>query len=128
MREQLNPFTVYLPGAHHQAHIGYDGLDTLLAGLFEFEPPPQATLQLDAEMVHYEPTPARAILDLIDHVGFTAGDVFYDLGAGLGQVAMLVHLLTGVRVKAVEIEPVFCTYAQQCAQGLGIQEVEFHQW
>lgn len=125
LREQLNQFTPYLPGPHLQAHIGYDGLDTLVAGLFEFEPPPQATLQLDDEMVHYEPTPARAILDLIDHVGFTAEDIFYDLGAGLGQVAMLVHLLTGVQVKAVEIETVFCTYAQQCAQALGIQGVDF---
>lgn len=127
LREQLNHFTTYLPNTHGQPHIGYDGLDTLVAGLFEFEPPPQATRQLDAEMVHYEPTPARAILDLIDHVGFTTEDVFYDLGAGLGQVAMLVQLLTGVQVKGVEIEPIFCTYAQQCAQALGIQTIDFIQ-
>lgn len=125
LRQEFNRFTNYQPGAHSQAHIGYDGLDVLVSGLFESESPPRASQTLAPDMVHYEPTPARAILDMVDHVVFPPGAVFYDLGSGLGQVAMVVHLLTGVKVKGVEFEPVFCVYAQKCAQQLGLKNVEF---
>ncbi|MFN8495244.1 MAG: class I SAM-dependent methyltransferase [Caldilineaceae bacterium] len=125
LRQEFNRFTPYQPGAYGQAHIGYDGLDVLVSGLFESEPPPRASQILAPDMVHYEPTPTRAILDLVDHVAFPPGAVFYDLGSGLGQVAMLIHLLTGARVKGVEFEPVFCTYARNCAQQLGLKNVEF---
>ncbi|MDQ3249355.1 MAG: hypothetical protein M3Q45_09125 [Chloroflexota bacterium] len=125
LRQQFDHFTDYLPHTHHQTHLGYDGLDILISGLFEVEPPPQATNPPSLEMVHYEPTPARAILDLVDHVHFTADDLFYDLGSGLGQVAMLVNLLTGVRAKGVEIDAASCTYAQRCADQLGLTTIEF---
>ena len=36
-------------------------------------------------MVPYEATPARVALELVDRVNFRRGDVFYDLGSGLGQ-------------------------------------------
>ncbi|CAN5483414.1 hypothetical protein BH10CHL1_BH10CHL1_25010 [soil metagenome] len=125
LRQKFNHFTTYIPGDQGQAHIGYDGLDLLLSGLFEFEPPPQARQPLSTEMVHYEPTPARAILDLIDRLSLGTDDVFYDLGAGLGQIAMLVYLLTGSKTKGIELETSFCTYAQVCAQQLGLAQIEF---
>lgn len=125
LRQTFNQFTNYQPGADHQAHIGYDGLDVLISGLFEIEPPPRASQTLAPDMVHYEPTPARAILDLVDHVDFMPDTVFYDVGSGLGQIAMLVNLLTGVKTKGVEFEPLFCTYAQNSAQQLGLKNVEF---
>jgi hypothetical protein len=49
-------------------------------------------------------------------------DVFVDLGAGLGQVVLLMHLLTGVAASGVEIEPAFCRYARDCAAGLGLAD------
>ncbi len=125
LRQQFDQFTTYTQGDHGQAHIGYDGLDVLISGLFEIEPPPQALQTLSAEMVHYEPTPARAILDLIDHLSLGPADVFYDLGSGLGQVAMSVTLLTGSKTKGIELETSFCTYAQHCAQQLGLANIEF---
>lgn len=125
LRQEFNHFTSYQPSTHNQAHIGYDGLDVLVSGLFESEPPPRASQTLAPDMVHYEPTPARAILDLVDHVAFPPDTVFYDLGSGLGQIALLVHLLTGAKAKGVEFEPLFCIYAQQCAQQLGLKNVEF---
>ena len=125
LRQQLQLFTTYSPLDQSQAHIGYDGLDSLISGLFELHPPPQATQTLSADMVHYEPTPVRAILDLVDHVNFIPTDLFYDLGSGLGYVAMLVNLLSGIKTTGIELEPVFCTYAQSCARTLGLTAVEF---
>ncbi|MCX6049657.1 MAG: hypothetical protein NT075_31545, partial [Chloroflexi bacterium] len=125
LRQQFDHFTPYTPDDRGQAHIGYDGLDILLGGLFEIEPPPQARQSLSAEMVHYEPTPARAILDLVDRLSPGPADVFYDLGSGLGQIAMLVQLLTGSKTKGVEVETGFCTYAQACAQQLGLTNIDF---
>lgn len=75
--------------------------------------------------MHCEETPARVLLDLIDHTPLTATDVFYDLGSGLGQVVMVVHLLTGVKAKGVEMEPTFCAFAQEQARDLGLTGVEF---
>jgi len=125
LRQEFQLFTAYAPIDQGQAHIGYDGLDSLIGGLFEIDPPPQATQTLSPEMVHYEPTPARAILDLIDHVDFAPTDLFYDLGSGLGYVAMLVNLLTGVQTKGVELEPAFCVYAQSTARRFGLTSIEF---
>jgi hypothetical protein len=125
LRQQFNQFTTYAQGDRGQAHIGYDGLDILLSSLFEIDPVPLAIQPLSPEMVHYEPTPARVILELIDQLQFRPDDVFYDLGAGLGQVVMLVNLLTGIKTKGIELESVFCTYAQRCAQQIGLSNIEF---
>jgi hypothetical protein len=76
-------------------------------------------------MVHYEPTPARVVLELVDQVPLTSHDVFYDLGAGLGHVAILVHLLTGVVAKGVEIEAAYSRHAQRCAEELALSSIAF---
>ena len=124
-REYLNQFTDYRPNQRDRVYLSYDGLDVLVDGLFQLKNAPAATLETTVEMVHCEETPARVLLDLVDHVPLKPADVFYDLGSGLGQVALLVHLLTGVRAKGVEIEPAFCTFAQQQAKRLNLTDVAF---
>lgn len=57
--------------------------------------------------IPYAPTPARVILELIDHVPITTGDVFADIGSGLGHVAALVRFLSGARCVGIEIDPAF---------------------
>jgi SAM-dependent methyltransferase len=76
-------------------------------------------------MVHLEVTPARAILDMIDHVPFRPDDVFYDIGSGLGHVALLVAWLTGITVKGIEIDPGYCQKARQLAVEFGVRNVDF---
>jgi Histone methylation protein DOT1 len=125
LRHYLNGFTDYKVESRDGVYISYDGLDVLVDGLFALKNAPAPTLTPAIDMVHCEETPARVLLDLIDHTTFTPTDVFYDLGSGLGQVVLLVHLLTGVRAKGVEIEPAFCAFARQQAQELGLRNVAF---
>ncbi|MCE7980095.1 MAG: class I SAM-dependent methyltransferase [Caldilinea sp. CFX5] len=125
LRRYLNQFTDYTSNHSDRVYMSYDGLDVLVDGLFQLKSAPAATLATTVEMVHCEETPARVLLDLVDHTPLMPTDVFYDLGAGLGQVALLIHLLTGVRAKGVEIEPAFCTFAQQQARTLGVTDVTF---
>ena len=106
---------------------GYDALDALIAGVLLDEPPPPTVRPelcgWDPEMVPYQPTPARIVLELAGHV--RRGDVFYDLGAGLGQVCVLVHLLAGARAVGVEVDPALWAHAQRLARGLRLAGVTF---
>ena len=104
---------------------GYDSLDALLAGLLLVSDAPEPARELEPEMVSYQPTPARIILELVERMAFTQQDVFYDIGSGLGHVCILVHLLGGVRARGVEHDPAYCDYARRCAGGLNVSDVEF---
>ncbi|MEZ0539047.1 hypothetical protein [Fibrella arboris] len=105
--------------------IGYDELDVFTNGLFATYPMPAETRERAPEMVYYQKTPARIIFEVARKAQFTGDDVFYDIGAGLGQVAMWVNLLTGVITKGVELEPAYCTYASNCAVDLNLAQVTF---
>lgn len=108
-----------------QDEIGYDHLDALINGVVLTQPVPMETIDIEPEMVPYQQTPARIILELVEKTQFTDKDVFYDLGSGLGQVPILVNLLSGVAVKGIEIEPAYCDYASACAADLNLTGVEF---
>lgn len=86
---------------------------------------PEPRVVLAAEMVEYHKTPAQVVIDLVKRVEWRAEDVFVDLGSGLGQVVLMVHLLAGVRARGVEIEPEYCEYARKCAARLGLAGVGF---
>lgn len=104
---------------------GYDALDALVNGILLEESAPENVGRLEPEMIFYQPTPARIVLEMVERVDFRPDDIFYDIGSGLGQVAILVHLLTGIRTRGVEIEPAYTEYAQRCAQRLHLAPVQF---
>lgn len=52
-------------------------------------------------------------------------DVFVDLGAGSGKVALLAHLLTGARACGVELQPPLVSQARDAAAALGCDSVGF---
>jgi hypothetical protein len=106
---------------------GYDALDALAAQLLLTDAPAEPRLPLEPGLVAYQPTPARAILALIERARLGPRDRFYDLGSGLGQVAALVALLSGARATGIEREPAYCDYARRCAAGLRLQGVDFVQ-
>lgn len=120
-RAALAPWLdVGVPSGQH-----YDPLDTLLAGVLALgEPLPDAG-PLPAEMVFYQPTPARHIVDGVARAEITADDVVLDLGSGLGHVPLLVHVLTGARCIGVEREGAYVEVAAGAARELGLSQVRF---
>jgi hypothetical protein len=108
-----------------QFGTGYDDLDAFIDGLLLAGPAPAEMTPREPDMVYYLPTQARIILDLADKALLAGDDVFYDLGSGLGQVPILVHLLTGATTKGIEIETAYCDYARSGAADLDLAGVEF---
>ena len=110
----------------HQEEAGYDNLDIFINKLLSpIGTIPGQTKDLEPEMVFYQKTPARIVFELVEKCNFTKEDVFYDLGSGLGQVALLVNLLAGVTTKGVEFEPAFCDYSRGCAMKLNLSNITF---
>lgn len=103
----------------------YDTLDLLVGGLLGGDAPEEPRVEREPEMVGYQPTPARAILALIERTHLRPEDVVYDLGSGLGHVVILVALLGGARAVGIELEPAYSEYAQACARRLNVPGVEF---
>jgi predicted amidohydrolase len=125
LREHFDQFTDYDQQKLGQPHYGYEDLDGLVAGVFVTKPVPEETLERQPGMIRYQPTPTSVILEIIDQVGFSSDDVFYDLGSGLGQVIGVVNILTGVRCVGVEYQPAYYAYATQVAGELGLTNVVF---
>jgi hypothetical protein len=122
----INEYLDFNLGDHeHQEEPGYDNLDIFINGSLSLKTMPKQTKDLEPEMVFYQKTPARIIFGLVEKHNFIQEDVFYDLGSGLGQVAILVNLLTGVTTIGVEFEPAFCDYARDCAAALNLPNVMF---
>jgi hypothetical protein len=119
-----------LPWIHKSGVVqgeGYDFLDELIVGIFEFEESGVEPVPLAAEMVFYQPTPARHIFDLIDRTALTKHDVLVDLGSGLGHVPLLASICTLARSIGIELEPAYIDCARQSAQGLNLNNVTFLQ-
>jgi predicted RNA methylase len=105
----------------------YDALDLLLASLFDAGSFESERVVLEPEMVAYQPTPGRAILDLLERADLRAHDVFVDLGSGLGWVVLLVACLSEARAIGIELEPTYCDAARGCARQLNLARAEFVQ-
>lgn len=104
---------------------GFDNLDIFINGLLSGQPMPEATVELTTEMVFYQKTPARIIFELTERAQLQQDDVFFDIGSGLGQAAILVNLISGARARGVEHEPAFCDYARSCISRLNLPNLEF---
>lgn len=113
------------PGRLRNEPIGYDCLDAFINGLLHLGPFPSETQTREPGMVFFQKTPARIILEMAEKARLTEEDVFYDLGSGLGQVSILVNLLSGAPAKGIEFEPAYCGYARACAADLNLPRVEF---
>jgi hypothetical protein len=104
--------------------MGYDYLDELISGVLQFDEPDDEPVRR-AEMVLYQPTPARHIFHLLGLTALTAGDVLVDLGSGLGHVPLLAAILTSARSIGIELEATYVERAKQCAQRLNLNRVTF---
>jgi hypothetical protein len=104
---------------------GYDYLDELVTGVLQFEQPAAGLVQLPAEMVFYQPTPARYIFDLIRRTALTERDVLVDLGSGMGHVPLLTAICTGATSIGIELEAAYVDCARQSAQTLKLNNATF---
>ncbi len=100
---------------HPNDDFSYDSLDVLINGLVRADQPPETGLVLEREMVGYQPTPARLIVELVQRAQLEHGDTFFDVGSGLGHVAVVVALLSGARTVGIEVDAGYCAYARRCA-------------
>lgn len=107
--------------------MGYDYVDELISGVFQFEEPHDGHIPRDSEMLFYQPTPARHIFRLIGLTALTADDVFVDLGSRMGHVSILVSICTYARSFGIELEGSYVECAQQCARRLNLKQATFIQ-
>jgi hypothetical protein len=105
--------------------LGFDYRDELVSGVLQLPEPDETARQTSAEMVPYQPTPVRHILDLIAAVPVAEEDVFVDLGSGLGHVPILVSMMTGAQSLGVEVQAAYVASAQKCAESLRLSRVQF---
>jgi Histone methylation protein DOT1 len=104
---------------------GYDVLDTFVNGLFSDRPLPAETKALMPGMVSFHKTPVRVVVGLIRLAELGPDDVFFDIGSGLGQVVLLVNLLTGARAMGIEYEPAYFAYSGSLTSRLRLTDAEF---
>jgi SAM-dependent methyltransferase len=71
-------------------------------------------------LIGYHASGVAAIVRAIVEVPVAADDVVVDLGAGLGKVVLLAHLLTGARARGIELQPALVARARAAASHLGV--------
>lgn len=103
----------------------YDQLDTFVDGVLRIDVLPREQREPDPEMVLYQPTPARIVVDLLQRLRLGPDDVFYDLGSGVGRVTILVALLSDARARGVEYETAYADYAQRRVKDLELPRSTF---
>ncbi len=103
--------------------LNFDALDEIVSGVLRLREPDAAEAARAPEMLAYQPTPARHIVDLSRRL--SPGDVLVDLGSGLGHVPLVVSILSGNRTLGVEREPAYVACAQECARNLGLEQARF---
>ena len=105
--------------------LSYDSLDEIVSGLLRLHVPEMELPELAEEMVFYQPTPARHILDLIEHLGLQEADRLIDFGAGMGHVSLLASMLSGCQSVGVEVQAAYVAAARRCAADLGLERARF---
>lgn len=73
--------------------------------------------------VPYLPSSVDVLLRVVDAAQVTAGDVFVDVGSGLGRAITLVHLLTGAGAVGLEIQAGLAHQAQAMSERLHLDRV-----
>ena len=127
--ELVSELQRYCAGPHQNetdGNLEYDSLDILVAGILGtdrlLDNDPTETLP---EVIPYQPTPARIILEIVKQTNLSQHDVFVDVGSGLGVVPTLVSLLSGAASIGIELQASYCRHADECVRRLNLSNVRF---
>lgn len=99
--------------------------DAALEALLGVAAPEHGGASPGPELIGYIPSGVAPIVRAVLDVPVVPDDVFVDVGAGLGKVAMTVHLLSGARAIGVELDAALARRAQARADELGLADVSF---
>ncbi|HEX3476195.1 MAG TPA: class I SAM-dependent methyltransferase [Kofleriaceae bacterium] len=99
--------------------------DAWVDELLGIEPPPPDAPGLPRGAVPYLPCGVDEILALVQDAPVGPDDELVDLGAGLGRVVALVHLLSGARTRGIEIQAALVHRARARCAALGLTAVSF---
>jgi len=99
--------------------------DAWLDRVFELDALPDDGPDLPSGGVPYLPSSVEVLLRVVDDASVRDGDVFVDLGAGLGRAATLVHLVTGAAAIGLEIQPALVHAARALATRLNLPRLSF---
>lgn len=83
------------------------------------EPPPSSAPPGD-DLIGYHASGLAPIVRALVEVPVLADDVVIDLGAGLGKVVLLAHLLAGASARGIEIQSSLVRRARDAAGRLGV--------
>jgi ubiquinone/menaquinone biosynthesis C-methylase UbiE len=98
--------------------------DLWLDAVLGLEEVPDDMPGLPPGSVPYLPCAVDTLLEVALGAPVGADDVFVDLGAGLGRVVTLVHLISGARAVGLELQPALVAQSREVAGGLGLTGVE----
>jgi len=104
---------------------GYDYLDELIHGVLQFEEPSAEAVQLESEMVPYQPRPARHIFDFIGRAALTERDFLIDLGSGPRHVALMASICTSANCTGIERDTAYVECARKSARSLNLKNMRF---
>jgi hypothetical protein len=107
--------------------LHFDNLDELIGGVLQLREPDSEHIRPGHEMVFYQPTPARHILQMLRLCALTQADTLIDLGSGLGHVPILASLLSEARAIGIELESAYIATARDCARTLNLRRATFLQ-
>jgi SAM-dependent methyltransferase len=99
--------------------------DAWIDHVLGIEDVPADTPDLPRGAVPYLPCGVDQILAMVLALPLGPEDELVDLGAGIGRVVLLAHLLTGARCVGVEIQAPLVARATALCSDLGIRDVSF---
>ena len=99
--------------------------DVFVDELLGLEEAPPDSAELPRGAVPYLPCGVAEILTLAHELPLRPDDTLVDLGAGLGRVVMLAHLLSGVRGRGIEVQAPLVERARARSAALDLPDVSF---
>ncbi len=99
--------------------------DVWIDEVLGIEPPPPDVADLPRGAVPYLPCGVDEIVAMVRDVPVRADHQLVDLGAGLGRVVILAHLLTNARARGIEIQEPLVRAARRCSAALRLDGVAF---